>query len=234
MKRLVLFVLLVTIVNAVGAQDRDPDTRAVRPYASLTTIMIRDILRDYNLGYSFALDYKRTFEVRLGWVHPNRIVSRYYEKLFTSSDWKFKGPSIYLQMNTWQNGGFREKQFSWFYGWYAGYRYVYHTDSQMPLGGRDHSETDEEITLSQWRNDVILCGSLGMRLSKFSTSEVSLGVCLSWTNTNVSATRFYPYPVGTPGYEQYKNAQMNKVLGADGFSIVPVLRVSSRFGWFSW
>jgi hypothetical protein len=233
MKKWMLIFCLLTVVYC-NAQENSDRTSQPAPKSFFTTIVIRDILRDYNIGYATKIAPTHTIEARIGWVHRNRIVSRYYEQYLLSTDWKCQGPSFYVQLNKWKYGEAFSKPVVWFYGVYSGYRYVYFTDEKIPLGGRDHSESDEELTLSQWRNDILLLGSIGMKVSGYSTSEISLGVRLSWTHTNVSATRFYPSPAGTAEYETYKEEQAAKIPGAKGFSIVPVIRFSSRLGIFKW
>lgn len=233
LRALLSFCLLLQLIP-LNAQDESNRTTPPAPKSFFTTVLIRDILRDYNIGYAARLGPKHTLEARIGWVHQNKFVSKYTEKYLLSTDWKCQGPSFYVQLNKWKHGALFDKPVQWYYGVYTGYRYVYFIDGKMPLGGREHNETDEELTLSQWRNDILLLGSIGMKVSRYSTSEISLGFRVSWTHTNATATRFYPSPAGTAAYEAYKNEQVEKIPGAEGISIVPVLRFSSRLGWFNW
>lgn len=229
---LLLIVMLCSAVD-ISAQT-DDRTRSPVPQSFITTIPIRDILRDYNIGYAHRLGEHYTLEARAGWVHPNRIVSKYYEMYLISTDWKFNGASFYLQLNKWKYITFLKKQRQVFYGWYAGYRYMYYIDAKMPLGGKDHSAQDEELTLSQWRDDILLFTTVGWRTSKFSTSELSIGFCVSFAHTHLVDTRFHPYATGTPEDENYRREQLDKVRGTQGFTMLPVIRFSSRVGYFNW
>lgn len=227
-------ILFLLCAGNVQAQEQSDRNKPPAPEFGLSTIIIRDVLRDYNIGFMQRIGWHHTLEARIGWVHPNRIVSKYYEQYLLSTDWKFSGPSFYVQLNKWKYSFLLKKQRQCFFGVYAGYRYMFYTNRKMPMGGKDHSELDEELTLSQWRNDVLVLGSIGLRLSKYSTSEISLGVCFSWTHSHLIDTRFHPYAQGTLQDETYRRAQLNRLPGAEGFSVLPVLRVSSRIGWFSW
>lgn len=230
----IALLLMLSSVRIAAQDDRQSRTVPPAPKAFVTTIVVRDIIRDYNIGFAKRIGWHHTAEVRLGWVHPNRIVSKYHEQYLLSTDWKFKGGSIYLQLNKWRFRTLLKKERQTFRGIYVGYRYMYFLDQQMPLGGPDHNEMDEVLTLSQWRNDFLVFATVGLRISKYSTSEISLGACVSWTHSNVSATKFYPFPEGTPQYESYRQEMTDKIRRTDGISIVPVLRVSSRIGYFRW
>jgi hypothetical protein len=231
--RVLLLIFLLGGVVEITAQESDRTTPA--PQFFVTTVVARNILRDYNIGYAHRIGSRYTLEARAGLVHPNRIVSRFHEKYLLSTDWKFKGASFYLQLNKWKYATIRKKERQMFYGLYAGYRYVYFIDEPMPMGGTEHSDLDEELILSQWRNDIMLFGTVGIRTSKFTTTEISLGVCFSFAHTHLADTRFHPYPEGTPEYEGYRNDQLDQLRGgARAFSVLPVLRISSRFGYFRW
>jgi hypothetical protein len=222
------FVLQVLALNAQKATDR---TEPPVPKIFITTIPWRCVLNDYSIGYGIPLSSRHTIEYRVGWVHRNDLLHRYYEELLTSTDMRFRGPSFYVQLNKWN---YTKNLRRYFWGAIAGYRYTYYHDQTLWLGGTGGSSFVEQPLLSQWRNEVYLLGSLGIQTTRFTTIEISLGVRMMHTHTHVGDTRFHPDNMTTEEYDAYRAGQVSDIPYSQGFGIQPVLRVSSRLGYFKW
>jgi hypothetical protein len=203
------------------------DTTAPRYF--ITTIPVRVILSDFNIGAGKRITPDQTLELRLGYVHRNNLLHPYYEGWLTSAEMRFHGPSVYVQWNKWKR---TKKKRQWYWGLIAGYRYLWYHDEALWLGGTGGSSFDEQLTLSQWRNDVLLLGTIGIRTTRITSTEISLGVRLSHTYTHVGDTRFHPSNMTQAEYDQYRGGQVSNVPYASGFSILPVLRLSTRIGKF--
>jgi hypothetical protein len=190
------------------------------------------MFRDINLGVAFRVRESQSFEVRLGWVHANKFLHRnLYEPGFTSTEMNYHGASVYFQWNKWR---LSRSGKPCYFGIIVGYRYLFYTDKSMWMGGFEDSSDAEELLLSQWRNDIFILGSLGLKTSKNSTAEVSAGVRVNYTHTNVVDTRFHPVFVTAQEYEEYKRNSINGLPYSEGWGILPVIRFTSRIGWFSW
>lgn len=229
MKNSIILLLLFHALS-VSAQDDDRTPR-VAPSFSLTTIPVRCILRDWNIGMTKSLNVKQTVEVRIGYVHHNNLLHRYYEEWLTSTEMRFKGPSVYFQWNFWRMTSHNKH---WYFGPIVGYRYLWYNQESLWLGGTGGSSFAEEPVLSQWRNDLILLFAVGRMSTKVTCTEVSLGGRVSQTHTFVNDTRFHPAGQSAEEYEQYKNSVKSQVPDAEGFSIWPVVRITTRIGKFEW
>ena len=229
-KILLLTVLFLTCV--LSAQDKgNGRTKPPAPENFITTIPVRSVLRDVNIGYGFALDPYHTIEYRIGWVHRNRILHEYYEGWLTSTEMHFRGPSFYVQLNKWK---YRANTKRRYWGVSAGYRYLYYHQESLWLGGLGGSTTAERPVLSQWRNDLLLLGSFGLQTSRISTLEFSLGVRVLHTYTHVHDTRFHPINMTGEEYDAYRASQVIEVPYSKGFGIQPVARVTLHVGIFTW
>jgi hypothetical protein len=100
------------------------------------------------------------------------------------------------------------------------------------MGGFGGSSYDEQLLLSQWRNDVFLLGTIGFKSSRISTAEVSLGVRINYTHTNVVDTKFHFAYLSPQEYEQYKASAVEDLSYSEGWGVLPVIRFTSRLGWF--
>jgi|GEM_PF-1304902 len=230
--RITLTVLvLIFLMKNVKANSSDSVISTV-PRISITTIPVRLIFRDINLGVAIRINDSQTFETRLGWVHDNKYLHRMlYEPAFTSTEMNYRGPSVYFQWNKWKTARSGK---SFYFGFIAGYRYLFYTDKTMWMGGFGGSSYGEELLLSQWRNDIFLLGSMGLKTSKNSTGEVSVGIRVNYTHTNVVDTKFHPVFVVAEEYEEYKRNSINGSPYSEGWGILPVIRFTSRIGWFNW
>jgi hypothetical protein len=213
------------------AQEESDRTKPPAPEYFLTTIPVRLALRDLNIGFAHRTSLKATIEARIGWVHGNKILHNVYEGMFTSTEMLYKGPSVYFQWNKWKVSA-KGKHVYW--ELVAGYRYLWYTDQNMWMGGLGGSSYAESLTLSQWRNDVLVLFTKGMQTSKWSTFEISAGLRISYAHTNVVDTRFHLDPYGSQAYEDYKASTTKNLPYSEGFGICPIVRVTSRIGMFSW
>jgi hypothetical protein len=230
-KKLAVIFSLLTSLSMYAQQEAD---RTVPPAPKFftTTIPVRCLFRDYNIGMGWRAGATNTIEVRAGWMHHNYLLhENLYEGWFTSTEMLFHGPSLYAQANRWK---MKKSGKRTYVGLIAGYRYLWFHDEGMWMGGMGGSSFAESITLSQWRNDVLLLVSKGWQTSKVSTFEVSVGVRLMFTHTNVTDTRFHFDPYGSEAYENYKRSVGNDLLFSEGFGILPLVRFSSRLGKFEW
>lgn len=229
--RILHLFLMMFLVVCANAQDEPGRTKPPAPQSFITTIPVRCILRDYNIGYGHALDSYHTIEYRVGWVHRNNLLHEYYEGWFTSSEMRFHGPSVYVQWNKWD---YTKSQKRWYWGIIGGYRYLWHHESGLWMGGMGGSSFAESLTISQWRNDLLALFTIGIQTTKISTIEFSVGARVSNTHTHVDDTRFHIVGQTPEEYEAYRKAQTSTVPYGTGFSILPVVRLSSRFGKFNW
>jgi len=231
LKRLLLLVF-VGFYLAVPAQDKVvARTKPPAPSFFLTTIPIRAVLRDYNIGFSKRIGWSHTFECRIGYVHHNKILDEYYSGWFTSTEMKFSGPSIYFQLNKWK---YTLEQKRYYWGMIVGYRYLSYTDQKMWMGGIGGSSVAEELQLSQWRNDLILMCSIGFNSTKFTTTEIAIGLRVMQTHTHAIDTRFHPSYMTPAEYEAYKVDEFAELPNSKGLTLGPLIRVTSRVGWFGW
>lgn len=215
----------------LAAQDDTEYNRPAAPEFAFTTIPVRCILRDINLGFAHRIGSVHTLEGRVGWVHPDHILHKYYNLWLNSSEMRFQGPSVYIQLNKWRINKIGRHIFL---GCVAGYRYLWYEDKQLTVYDPDGRSYDEDITLSQWRNDFIVLGTIGITTTKFSMSEISVGLRFMFTHTHVSKTKNY-YPGWTQQqYDEYVDATMDRVPNDEGFGMMPIIRITSRFGWFEW
>lgn len=224
-------ILLSALCMAAPATAQDGAIIADSPAPSsmFTTIPVRCILNDWNIGYAKRLGEQYTLETRVGWVHRNNFLDEYYVGMLTSTSMKFHGPSVYFQLNKWHSG---KKERNWFYGIIAGYRYLWYHDKSVWMGGMGGSSFAENLELSQWRNDVLLLGTIGIRTTRISSTEISLGARMSFTHTHDIDTRFHPVNMSPEEYEAYKDGAFAALPGAEGVSFTAVVRISSRFGRF--
>jgi hypothetical protein len=220
--------LLLSMLLASNAFSQE--VPVVAPRAYFTVIPIRLIFRDLNLGAAIRIQETKTVELRLGWVHSNRwLHHNLYEPAATSTEMNYSGPSVYFQFNKWRKG--KADRLS-YVGFIAGYRYLYYTDKTMWMGGFGGSSYDEELLLSQWRNDIFLLGTIGFKSSKISTAEVSIGIRINCTHTNVVDTKFHFTYLSPQEYEQYKASAVEELPYSEGWGVLPVIRFTSRLGWF--
>lgn len=231
MYRLLFIFALLLCTGKISAQDEPARTKPPAPQNYLTTILLRSILWDYNIGYAHRLDPQHTLEYRAGWVHRNNIIHEYYEKWLTSPEMLFHGPSFYVQWNQWK---YTPGMPRWYWGLIGGYRYQWHHDNGLSLAGTGGSSFAEDLTISQWRNDFLALFTIGFQTSKVSTFEISAGARLSFTHTHIGDTRFHPVNMTPAEYDAYRAGMVSKVPNGEGVSIVPLLRVSSRLGFFNW
>ena len=230
-RSVIVLICISCIINLSYAQKANVDS-VNAPRIAITTIPVRLTFRDINLGVAFRIRESQTLEVRLGWVHANKFLHRnLYEPGFTSTEMNYHGASVYFQWNKWRISRAGKPCY---FGIIGGYRYLFYTDKSMWMGGFGGSSDAEELLLSQWRNDIFILGSLGLKTSKNSTAEVSAGVRVNYTHTNVVDTRFHPVFITAQEYEEYKRNSINGLPYSKGWGILPVIRFTSRIGWFSW
>ena len=223
--------MLLLSPGFVFAQSESDRTKPPAPEFFLTTIPVRTVLRDINVGFAHRIDFFHTIEVRLGWVHPNKVLHNVYEGWFTSTEMHYQGPSVYFQLCKWSFGKTGKYKYL---GANLGYRYLWYYDKGMWMGGMGGSSFAESITLSQWRNDIFLLGSYGLGTTKLTCAEISIGLHITYTHTNVSDTRFHFPDLTAEEYEDYKRSTADGILFSEGWGIFPVIRFTSRLGWFSW
>lgn len=226
-RSVIVLICISCIINLSYAQKANVDS-VNAPRIAITTIPVRLTFRDINLGVAFRVSESETFETRLGWVHANKVLHNVYEGMFTSTEMLYSGPSVYFQWNKWKLSG-KGKKVYW--GIIGGYRYLSFTDKNMWMGGLGGSSFAESLTLSQWRNDILLLFTKGLQTSKWTTFEISGGLRISCTHTNVSNTRFHFDPYGSEAYEDYKRRAANDLLFSEGLGVLPVVRITSRIGW---
>jgi hypothetical protein len=226
------FVLsLFAIPLFAGAQNYSESSESPAPSSSITVIPARFLLWDFNIGYAKSIDDYRTLEFRLGYVHRNNVLHEYYEGFLTSTDMHFHGPSFYFQMNKWRysKAGARH-----FFGVITGYRYLWYQQESLWLGGWGGSSFAEWPVLSQWRNELLLLGTFGWRSSRFSTTEISIGIRIMQTHTHVDDTRFHPTYMTAEEYDRYRAGQINSIPNAEGITAWPLLRLTTHIGKFKW
>lgn len=232
MRRIDIVLVLVTIFStALFGQDDGARTKPPAPKFFLTTIPVRLALRDLNIGFAHRIGWTHTLEGRVGWVHPNNVLHKYYSRWLTSTEMRFQGPSVYFQMNKW---GYNKKMKHTYLGIIAGYRYLWFTDQRMAIHDGDGNSDDEELTLSQWRNDVLLLGAVGFSTSRFSMTEISFGFRFMFTHSNVSDTKFYDPDWSQEEYSTYVAQTVDKIPNDEGFTVSPIIRITSRIGWVRW
>lgn len=227
--RILLSFVLGMQIFSLKAQDDTERARLPAPEFFLTTIPIRCALRDINIGFAHRVGLHHTLETRIGWVHSNKVAHKYYERWLNSSEMLFKGPSVYFQVNRWL---VNTKGRDIYFGLILGYRHLWYHDKNLLVSDPDGFSYSEEITLSQWRNDILILGSFGLGTTIFTTSEISIGVRLMDTHSHVTRTRNYYSGWTQQQYDEYISATLEKVPYAEGFGITPIIRITSRFGWF--
>lgn len=232
LKRVAL-ILGLLVSSGMFAQEESDRTKPPAPEFFLTTIPIRCVLRDYNIGFAQRIGWFHTVEVRIGWVHADKPLHERYERWLSSTEMLFKGPSFYLQYNKWR---VNKKMKHTFWGVIAGYRYLFYEDRNFHIYDGDGRSYDDDITLSQWRNELLLMGTIGIRTTKISMSEISIGFRCMFTHTNVSASRIATqFPDQSQAtFDTYIASRLEKIPNNEGFSILPMIRITSRFGWFGW
>lgn len=229
---LMVFLCLFHFVDCVHCKSSLDPSQVITPRIAITTIPVRLTFRDINLGVAFRVREAQTFEARLGWVHANKFLhSMLYEPGFTSTEMNYHGASVYFQWNEWSRSRSGKPRY---FGIIAGYRYLYYTDKAIWMGGYGGSSYAEELLLSQWRNDIFLLGSFGVKTSSRSTAEVSLGLRINYTHTNVVDTKFHFPNMSAEEYEEYKRNTVQDLRYSEGWGLLPVIRFTSRIGWFSW
>ena len=226
----ILFIIPVFFAFGIKAQDTEMNDLA-GPKQFVTTIPVRCIMRDANIGYGFALTPRHTLEFRGGFVHRNLFLHEYYEKWLASTEMNFAGPSLYVQLNKWETAGTKNR---YYWGIIAGYRYLSYHDRSIRLTESRLSSISEEVKLSQWRNDFLLLFTIGYGTTKVSTSEISLGFRVMQTHTHVVDTRYHADGMTEEEYDDYKSDLLDEIPNSRGITIGPILRITSRFGWFSW
>lgn len=147
-----------------------------------------------------------------------------------SPEMKFQGPSIYGQLNRWSYNKNLKRTFK---GLIVGYRYVWYYNKELRMGGIGGNSDAESPTLSQWRNDLYLLFSWGIQTSRITTTEITIGARIMYTHTHVIDTKFHNADPPDQ-YEEYKDKVRDDIPNAEGIGIAPVLRITSRFGWFEW
>lgn len=159
------------------------------------------------------------------------MLHKHYNSWLNSSEMLFNGPSIYLQANKWR---IDKKNRHTFTGIVVGYRYLFYTDKEFTVYDPDGRSYDEELTLSQWRNDLLFLISVGVGTTKFSMTEISIGARFMFTHTNVSATQRVTYFPSQEQYDEYIAYRMDQIPNDEGFNVMPIVRITSRVGWFQW
>lgn len=230
MKKLLLLLIASGSFCRLAAQKEGDPATPIYLKRFVSTIPIRCALRDLNIGYGQQVGSNYTLEGRAGWVYPNKILHEPYERWLTSTEMLFQGPSFYLQLNDWN---LKKKRVNIFFGFIAGYRYLWYHDKNLYVADSDGASYSEELTLSQWRNDFLLLGSIGLATTKFTTSELSLGVRIMHTHTQISATSRVNF-ANQELQGEYIASVLEKVPNDKGFGIMPLIRITSRFGWFDW
>lgn len=200
------------------------------PSFAITTIPIRNVLREYNIGIMKSIDAEHTLELNFGYVHKNDFAHNVLlEPWFTSPDMQFHGPSVGVQWNQWK---FNPRGKRTYWGLIATYRYLWYHDRGLWKGGTGGSSFSELITLSQWRNEVQLLITKGWQTSRFTSFDFSAGIRLMYTHSNVSDTRFRFPDMDDAEYESYRAAQVNDVPFAEGFGVMPAVRITWKLGIF--
>lgn len=222
---------MLIVSTEVFAQDVGARVKPPAPGFFLTTIPIRCVLRDYNIGFAKRIGWHHTLEMRVGYVHKNDFLHEYYEGWLTSTEMHFRGPSVYFQLNKWI---YNKNQQRYYVGLIAGYRYLSYHDKSLWKGGMGGSSFEEEPVLSQWRNDLLILGAIGFNSTRVTTTEISIGIRVMHTYTNVVDTRFHPANMTTEEYDSYRANQVNSIPNAQGITLAPLIRITSRVGWFGW
>jgi hypothetical protein len=228
---IILLLIFLFVCTLVQAQDDPELKKPPAPKLFLTTIPVRLALRDINVGFAHKIGGDRTVEYRLGWVHPNKLLHRYYAFWLTSTEMRYQGPSFYLQMNNWKANKKKKRIFQ---GVIVGYRYLWFTDQRMAIHDGDGFSDDEELTLSQWRSDILVLGTFGIGTTKFSMTEFSFGFRFMSTHSNVSDTKFYSPSWSEEEYANYIAQKVDEIPNDEGFTVAPIFRITSRIGWVIW
>jgi hypothetical protein len=166
----------------------------------------------------------------VGWVHPNKLLNRrFYNSWLNSSEMLFQGPSFYLQLNRWRIG---KKGKPRYFGLILGYRYLSYRDKLFHVYDSDGRSYDRDLNLSQWRNDILVLGTFGIATTRFTMSEISLGVRLMFTHTRVNTIKNGLMTWTEEQNPSFVAATLDMMPYNEGFNMAPIIRITSRIGWF--
>jgi hypothetical protein len=198
---------------------------SITPAFTVRTAIIRNLVREANIGFELRRSFTHGHEVRLGFVYSSAPVEEIYETWAVSTLGKFRGPSVAYQYRFYFQPVHNPKYLLLS----AMYRYQWFTNAYHSLSGTSSSSDNDWIVLSQWRNDLILKAAVCFNADPRNLVHFELGFGAQFSDLYTRPSDCKSCHFAAFSFDERLIVVRNELKPLDGFRISPWLHFTFSY-----